>query len=134
VSDDGEFGTAIHALLKELGWSRGELTSSLVHQALAQVRHLRKQASQLEQAKAIISDVLGALQAMTASRDEYRTLFKAAKVKVDELEAVKKQAQADLDHARAQLRDEQGRRAKLRIEIDRMKAERKAFEEAARGV
>lgn len=42
MPSDAEFGEAVHALLKELGWTHGELTPSLVHQALAQVRHLRK--------------------------------------------------------------------------------------------
>jgi len=40
--DNGQFAMAIHALLRELGWQHGELTPSLVHQALAQVRHLKK--------------------------------------------------------------------------------------------
>jgi cell division protein FtsB len=56
VSDDGTFGYAIHDLLKELGWTHGELTSSLVHQALAQVRHLRKMAAEVETLKARVKE------------------------------------------------------------------------------
>lgn len=44
----------------------------------------------------------------------------------------KRQHQADLDDARAKLRDEQGRRAELRIELDKLKAAHREFVESSK--
>lgn len=76
---DEEFGQAIHRLLKELGWTHGALTPSLVHQALAQVRHLKKAAENLDRVQREKAEAISDL--ITAHREVAR--HKAEIVRLD---------------------------------------------------
>ncbi len=78
--NDADFGTAIHHLLKELGWTHGELTPSLVHQALAQVRHLKKMAAEAERMRPVYEKAHAFYLCPTERGSDWRALMNTCAV------------------------------------------------------